>query len=109
LLYRPGAGDEDDPEIVAAMRFTQTDPDLARWFKAQCATTGALRAKLRAAQVPDGLKEQILSERSVRHPIRLPRRAAVPALAAVLLLLLSLFSFFYLRSHSDDKLASFRD
>jgi hypothetical protein len=109
LLYRPGAGDEGDPEIVEAMRLAQSDPELAQWFKAQCETTGALRAKLRAVQVPDGLKEQILSERAVRGPIRISRRAAVPALAAVFLLLLTSISFFYFRSHSDNPLASFRD
>ncbi len=73
LLYRPGTTDVADPQIAAALALVEHDPELARWFGAHCARQEALRARLRQIPVPDGLKEQIISEQTAQTEISLPR------------------------------------
>src|SRR5580658_10323518 len=61
-LFRPGTADEEDPSFHEARQLAKTDPELARWFDAQCASYLALRGKFQAIPVPAGLKEKILSQ-----------------------------------------------
>jgi hypothetical protein len=111
LLYRPGTDDDRDPEVLEAMRAAENDSELAQWFQAQRELTVALRAKLKSAEVPPGLKEQIFSERKARGITRplTPRRLTVPTLAFALFLALGLVALLYFRSPSEDLQASFRD
>jgi hypothetical protein len=88
-LYRPGSADREDPEFKEALSLTQRDSDLAQWFSQYCAVQEALRAKFRQLPVPEGLKEQILSERKVHLAVwKRPetRLASVAVLALALLL-----------------------
>src|SRR5436190_735159 len=67
LLYRPGISDARDAEFVEALACARKDPELERWFQEHCAVQGVLRDKFRQIAVPEGLKEQILSERQVQE------------------------------------------
>ena len=81
LCYRPGMDDRDDPDFAAALELVERDPELARWFEDQCALQQALRAKFQQIAVPEGLREQILSERKARIAPPQPRRRVLVAAA----------------------------
>jgi hypothetical protein len=91
LCYRPGLDDRDDPDFAAALELVERDANLARWFEEQCAVQRALRAKFHQIPVPEGLREQILSERKARMapppPLRRKVFIAMAAACAVVLLL----------------------
>jgi len=101
LLYRPGLTAPDDPEFVDALECTRNDPELAQWFREHCAIHDVLRARLRQIPVPEGLKEQILSERRAyaAQPIR--RRTVVAALCSVALVLLVGTAIWFARPASE--------
>ena len=84
-LYRPGTR-EDDPEMNEALEFAKRDSELSRWFADYCAVQEAIRAKFRATVVPEGLKEQIISERKAALRNRSQKR--VLAMALVILALI---------------------
>ena len=88
LLYRPGTDDPADPETAAALELANRDAELGRWFLEQSHLQETLRARLREIPVPDGLKEQILSERKAHTappPSRKPRILVLASVAAVVL------------------------
>src|SRR5437867_8316166 len=87
MLYRPGSDQPADPEFAPALELAQRDLELGRWFAAHCALQLALRSKFREISVPEGLKEQIISERKVRLSSR-TRKIAVAALASGFILYL---------------------
>ncbi len=108
LLYRPAVDDASDPDIAEALRLVQADPELDKWFKAQCAWQDAVRSRFKQIAVPEGLREQILSERKAftfAYP-RLVRWAPVAACAAILLAGMAYLNF---RTPSVDRLSSFRN
>src|SRR5215467_12999998 len=78
LLYRPGL-DEDEGEFAPALAAVSNDPELRRWFEQHCALQKTIIATFDDLVVPEGLKEQILSERKART--NLPSRRAVIAMA----------------------------
>src|SRR5436190_20881757 len=84
LAYRPGI-EVDDPEIAQALDLADKDPDLRRWLDQHCAFQQALCERVRQIALPEGLAEQIISERKsylarqVKRR-RLPFAAAVPVL-----------------------------
>jgi len=84
-LYRPWAPDQDDPELAQALELAKRDPELAHWLAEHCALQEALRAKFSEAAVPEGLMEQIISERKA-HLMRGRRRNAVLAAAVAIAL-----------------------
>ncbi len=88
LLYRPGTGDAAEPEIAEALALAKQDAELSRWLEQHCAQQEVLRAKIRRIPVPEGLKEQIISERRVFAQKRVVRLAVtwVGAFAAVILI-----------------------
>jgi hypothetical protein len=106
ILFRPGSNDQADPEIAQALLLTKHDLELAQWFEEHCALQQAVRANFRQILVPEGLKEQILSERRVKTSSLFRKR--VLALATILFLLLLGLSNFYLRPRPDTSFASFR-
>jgi hypothetical protein len=90
LIYRPGLGDESDPEIQAALGLAQREPALKEWFQAHCAFQRELRAKFRELPVVDGSKETLLAQRVARGPSLWWQRRVAWALAASILLFLGL-------------------
>lgn len=110
LLYRHHAADEADPHIVAALAFAKNDPEVAQWLEMHCARQFVLREKFRQIPVPEGLKEQIISEHraSLRRQPQQRRvlLAAVVAFASVLLLGVV---YFQNRPPADATLAVFQN
>lgn len=88
LLFRPGRGDEADPQVAAALDLARTDPELRQWLEEQSALNEAIRQKLSSIPVPRTLKGDILlGPKVVRGPAQWwSRRVALAAAAAVLLL-----------------------
>lgn len=68
LLYRPGTADAEDPQIIEAIEAARGNPELARWFKEHCAFQEAMRAKLRAVEVPPHLKAALLARQKAIVP-----------------------------------------
>lgn len=105
LLYRPGLN--DDPEMAAALAVAKTDAELERWLGEHMASQEALRAKFRQIPVPEGLKEQILSERQAHTTLSFRRGVLVTAsILAVIALSAVLLSI--LRPHPEKSFANFR-
>ena len=89
LLYRPHTDDSHDPEIASALEYAAHDPELRHWLQEHSAFQNALRERFREIPVPEGLKQQIISERKAyTQPPFWRRRAALPAIAAGVMLLL---------------------
>jgi hypothetical protein len=65
LLYRPGVFDESETEVAEALVLASKDRALKQWFDGHCALQIKLRAEFHRISVPEGLREQILSERPV--------------------------------------------
>jgi len=87
VLYRPGTADAHDPAFAEALQLCERDPELKRWLDEHCALYLALRAKFKQMPVPEGLKEQILSERKVHlTPLWRRRSVVLAAVAAVAVL-----------------------
>lgn len=88
LLFRPGRGDEADPEIAAALDLAERDPELQAWFREHCAFTEVLRKKFAELPVPKTLIGDILlGPKVVRGPSQWWSRRAALAVAASLALL----------------------
>jgi hypothetical protein len=88
LTYRPWADDATDPELAEALALCRTDPELAQWFTAHCAAQTAVRARLQGIKVPEGLAQQIVSERRAQLAGRTQaRRRLVVMLACVAIIL----------------------
>ena len=105
-LYRPGVDDRTDPEIAAALELASREPELRRWQEERAALHDALHAKLHQLPVPEGLKEQILSERPRPLPPAL-RKALIPAAVAALVVVL--FLLLYPRPGEDKTFNGFRN
>jgi len=108
LLYRPGTADAQDPEFAAALALAKNDPELSNWLQHQSLLQDALRAKFRQIPVPEGLKEQILSERKVHTSLPLKRNLVLSAVCAVCILVLAGLVLPLLRSHEDKSFANFQ-
>jgi hypothetical protein len=87
-LYRPGSADAEDASFGEALALCERNPELKNWFAEHCALYSALRAKFKQIPVPEGLREQIVSERKV-HAVPLWQKAVllVGAVAVVGLVL----------------------
>ena len=68
-LYRPGTDDPNDPETAEALALARRDPELARWLENQVACYEAVRAKLKAIEVPPPVWESIPADKSAT-PVR---------------------------------------
>ncbi len=107
-LYRPGTADGDDPEIREALAQTRTDAELADWFEQHCDLQSAIRAKFREIAVPDGLKQQILSERKAHSIFASRRSTVVAALAFAGVVVLAGVATLLVRPRVDDSFANFQ-
>ena len=109
LLYRPGTADRDDPEIAAALEVAQHEPELARWFEEHCQIQEALRAKFAQIAVPEGLKEQILSERKMRVGHFSGRKTVLVAAAATAVAAIVIVAaMFYFQPAEDMSFSGFQ-
>lgn len=111
LLYRPGCADPDDPDFAEALAQVQQDPELARWFEEHCRRQAALHAKFSQIAVPEGLKEQILSERKLLAPppvVRPRRKWAAAAVSLVVLLVVGAVLWQWPQSE-DNRFVNFRN
>lgn len=110
LLYRPDTVDVADPQAAEALALVKQDAELADWFRELSARQDILRAKFRQIQAPAGLKEQIISEQAAREKMIVWRRTtALTALAAAVVVLLTLAIFRFQSPGSNDALALYRD
>lgn len=92
LAYRPWANEAADPEMAEALALCRTDAELGLWFEKHCATQTALRAKLQGIKPPEGLLQQIVSERRARVASRQQARQRwVMAVACVAIVVSSWF------------------
>lgn len=107
LLYRPGLTDDGDPEVAEALALTKSDPELARWFEEYCARQNALRAKFQEINIPEGLKEQIVSEQKARERRMSWRRNLVVA-SVVLVGMIALAVFWRPTLPADDTFPIYR-
>jgi hypothetical protein len=104
LLYRDGIDRPDDPEFAAALALANNDADLGHWLEHQQMTHKLLRAKFKEIVVPEGLKEQIISERRVHTTFRFKKKLAfASAIIAIALLLISIFTTFDFFPKGEDK------
>jgi hypothetical protein len=97
-VYRPRSADADDPEFAEALALARQDAELGRWFDDHCAVHSAIRARFRQITVPEGLKEQIISEHKARSVVVRWRRPALLAAAAIVLVLVSLAALWLSRT-----------
>lgn len=110
LLYRP-AVDRDDPDFSEALAVTKADPELNNWFQQHCAFQSTASSAFNDIPVPEGLKEQILSERKAHLTLTAQRRALVAACAVVVIAFCGLITFrsiFPARPSLDYSFANFQ-
>ncbi|MFO1512194.1 MAG: hypothetical protein U1F83_04650 [Verrucomicrobiota bacterium] len=92
LTYRPWTNDAQDPEVAEALAFCQQDAQLAKWLENHCAVQNAIHARFQAIPVPEGLRQQIVSEFKSRALAVWWRRPAVLATAATVMLVIAIGS-----------------
>lgn len=92
LLYRPTV-DHDDPDFAEALALTKADAELNTWFQQHCAFQNAASSAFNGIAVPEGLKEQILSERKAHLTLTSRRRALVAACAVVIIAFCGFLTF----------------
>lgn len=107
-LYRPGTDDPASDEFAPAMGLVRSDPELKLWFEQHCAAHEAVRVHFHSIPVPEGLKEQILSERKVRTTMAFRRTVSLYACAAAALVLVSGLALYYTQKPPQDAYASFQ-
>jgi hypothetical protein len=106
-LYRPGTGDERDPEMAAAIIEATRDPEINEWFAEHQAFNRAVREKLRRLQPPADLKGKILRGRPRAQVTIWWRQPQILAMAAVFVLLMCLTAF-WLKPREENLLAGFQ-
>jgi hypothetical protein len=110
LRYRHhNPADEEDPLVVEALALAKSDPELARWLEMHCARQFVLREKFRQIPIPEGLKEQIISEHAASRREAPSRRQYVLAGALVIAILFTLAGIWLNRQKpAEDTLAVFQ-
>ena len=69
LLYRPGMTDAGNPDFTAALELAKRDDALRRWLDSLMASHEKIRGEFKRIPTPEGLREQILSERPVAEAV----------------------------------------
>lgn len=106
LPFRPWAKNHHDSEFAEALALCQRDAELARWFENHCAVQNAIHTKFNQVPLPEGLKEQILSEYKSRV-VAWWRQPATLAAAAVLAILVALGSIWLTTPRPSSEEVSF--
>jgi hypothetical protein len=107
-LFRPGTTDREDPHFARALALARQDAELSHWFSEHCAFQEAMRSSFRQIPVPEGLKEQILSERTVRLKSVARRKAVSLAFATVGLTLLCVLASLWLAPAKNPSFSLFQ-
>lgn len=111
MLCRQHAEDEQDPQVSAALALAERDQELAHWLELYRSRQAALRDKFRQIAVPEGLKEQIISEHAAslrRAPRHFQLLAAVTAALVALLILGGESGLIHRSRPADDTLTIFQ-
>ncbi len=108
LLYRPGTADGLEPDVAAALALAAKDVELGRWLEQHCATQETIRASFKAITVPEGLKQQILSERRAHFSLHVKRKAAFVLAAVALALALGTIARLNYHPPQDNSFVAFR-
>lgn len=109
--FRPWLKNDHDAEVVEALALCQGDAELARWFENHCAVQNAIHARFNQVPLPEGLKEQILSEYKARLVVpgwRQPTKLVTAAALAILVALGSLWLTTPRPSSEEVNFASYR-
>ena len=109
LLYRPGSTDGSDPEIAEALGLAKREPELGVWLAEHCALQEAISAGFRKIPVPEGLREQIISERKAHTASRFKRTAALVAVVAAMVFLVAGIAVRFSQTGEDKSLLGFRN
>lgn len=110
LRYRQhNPADEEDPLVVEALTLAKGESELARWLEMHCARQFVLREKFRQIPVPEGLKEQIISEHAASRRAAPSRRQYALAGALVIAMLFTLAAVWLNHQQpAEDTLAVFQ-
>jgi hypothetical protein len=110
LLYRHhNPADEGDTTVAEALALAKRDPELAQWLETHCAREFVLRDKFRQIPVPEGLKEQIISEHAAsRRPAPRRRQLVLTAAMAIAMALSAAAFWVNHRPPVDDNLPIFQ-
>jgi hypothetical protein len=103
ILYREGIDRPNDPEYAEALALADRDPALANWFEQQRAVQAALRASFKQIAVPEGLQQQIVSERRAHTTLGFKRKAVLLASAVAGVLVLAAAVLTLNRPPGEDK------
>ena len=105
LRYRPGQGNEAEPEVAEALDMAAKDPRLAEWLAIHCLQQENLRLKLRQIAPPAALLEQIISEKNAFDRSVGLKRKWLLATAAILVFL----GLFLFANHRSNPMATAED
>lgn len=108
LRYPPGNDAEVEPELAAARREAEKDPELQEWFAQQQKFQTAMRRAMRQIQPPASLKARILAGRPASRKILWWQSPQWLAAAAAFVLLASLVAFWLAPSRKPGY-AAYRD
>jgi hypothetical protein len=112
LRYRHHhAADAEDPQVADALAFAKTDAELSEWLEMHAARQFVLREKFRQIQVPEGLREQIISEHAAsRRQSPRQQRLFTEAMAVVVVCVLAVVGWFaWHRPPANDRLELFQN
>jgi uncharacterized membrane protein YbaN (DUF454 family) len=107
MLYRAGTQDENDPEMMAALREAARDPELHAWLNQQQAFNLVVRDRLRHLQPPSDFKQRILAHPASVRKIVWWKRPEFLAVAAIIVMLFCLVSY-WVTSKDQYRLADLR-
>jgi hypothetical protein len=109
LLYRPGTDDPAEPELAEALKLAEQDAALGRWFEQQSQFEHVLRAKFRLIEPPEGLKEQILSERKGHTAPGFRRQMAVLSAVVVVICVVIGLQFWNAGPRAENRFSIYRN
>lgn len=95
--FRPGTDDERDPMFAEALELARREPELAAWLEERQAFDTAISRRLQVSPVPADLPEAIRAGVNRRWRATYHRREMLTALAACLVLLLTLAGLWWHR------------
>ena len=109
LLYRAGTSDADDPEFAGALQLARQEGELRQWLAEQSTVREIIRVRFKQIQVPEGFKEQIISERPWKTLV-VSRQEIFALVAFVGVALLLGFVLLWSRPHApENKLLAFEN
>lgn len=89
-ICRPHSRDADDRQIAEAMKLARQDAELGRWLAEHNRFQIAMREKLLSIHAPNDLKEKILAQQKIVHPLPFWRDPGMQRMAASILFLIGL-------------------